>query len=139
MRYGLCNQTITLYNVVSVGRDGRDKEYRRTVIKGVFFDNSKNYNINKTGQTNANSFNCIIPQNADNKIYVPPLAYKQLGEITNQYTLNSQDRIVLGVCTKEFSVNDTSWASFKADNMAVIRAIDEKYYNGELVHLEVGG
>lgn len=136
MNYKLCNQTITLYNIMSVDRD---KHYHRTVIKGVFFDNSKNYNINKTGLTSGNSLICIIPQGAGGKKYIPPIAYSELSEITNQYTLNPQDRIVLGECSKEFLLNDTTWASFRADNMVVIKNIDEKYYHGELVHLEVGG
>lgn len=136
MNYKLCNQTITLYDIVRVGAD---KQYRKTVINGVYFESNKNYTVNKTGLSSANSFTCIIPQNAGGKLYVPPIAYQELVEITNRYTLNPQDRIVLGVCAKEFITNDTTWASFKCDNMVIVKNIDEKHYRGELVHLEVGG
>ena len=136
MKYSLCNQTITIYNVVQVGRD---KLYRKTIIKGVFFDMSNVTNLSKTGISKNNSFNCIIPQNADNKTYVSPFQYKNLLRITDQYTLNPQDRIVLGECEKDFEINDTTWASFKTDNMVVVLSVDEKHYRGELVHLEVGG
>lgn len=136
MNYSCCNQTITLYHVATIGRD---RQYRRTVIRGVFFENSKNYSINKTGLSGGNSFTCIIPQNRDSKRYLPPISYSELVETTNQYTINPQDRIVLGECEKEFELNDTSWAGFKTNHMVVVKSIDEKYYHGKFIHLEVGG
>lgn len=118
MRYSLCNQTITLYHVVQIGKD---RHYHRTVIQGVYFQNCKNYIVNKTGLTSGNSFLCIIP-NRGEKLAISPL-----------------DRIVLGECEREFVPNDTTWASFQPDSMVVVRNVDEKYYRNALVHWEVGG
>lgn len=137
----LCDQTITIYNIY---QDTRTSPliYRRTVIhNGAFFDSRQNNIISNTGITPSVPFNVIIPQGADGKIYVPPLDYHDIPnvDITNQYTFNVQDRIILGEIDREFVPNDPTWASFQADNMVTVRTIDEKYLNAEIVHVEVGG
>jgi len=108
--YSLCNQTVTVYH------QNADKSVTRAVYPNAFLDFRKNQNINKTGETQTNSFLLVIP-----------------GEIT----LYPKDKVYLGIGPETIT-----WAEFipvKVSGLVVIKYVDPKYWNGIQCHVEAGG
>ncbi len=112
--YRLCNQTVTVYH-----RDG--ETYTTTVIEnGAFLDFRKNQSVDKTGSREANAFLLVIPGSA---------ALVSVG-----------DKVLLGVGS-EIATRE-AWAAAipaKVPDLVVVKYVDPKYWNGELVHTEAGG
>ena len=111
--YRMCNQTVTVYH-----KDG--DTYTRTVYERAFLDFRKTMTVDKTGKTEANSFLLVIP-----------------GCTQAVFT---GDKVMLGV-GPEISTRD-AWAAFRPDNtpgLVVVKYVDPKYWNGEMVHTEAGG
>lgn len=115
--YSLCNQVVTVFHL-----DGT------TVTKMTalaFFDFRKNDNVNRTGQTETNSFLLVIPS--------------VLNSITEQPVFNG-DKVLLG--TDETELTMDYWRSLipaKVPNLAVVKYVDPKYWQGEITHWEAGG
>lgn len=112
--YSLCNQTVTIYH-----RDGSGS-ITRTVRADAFLDFKKVQNVDKTGSHESNSFLLVIPGPA-----VPVVV---------------GDKVVLG--TGPAVTSETVWADLipvKVPGMVVVKYVDPKYLNGELVHTEAGG
>lgn len=112
--YKLCNQTVTVYHW-----DG-GTNYTTSVIHGVALDHRKGLNVDRTGSKDAYSFLLIIPG------CTAPVAVG--------------DKVVAGegedVTTRE------GWAALipsKVPGLCVVKWIDPKYWNGSVVHVEVGG
>lgn len=108
--YRLCNQTVTVYHL------NADKTMARTVHPNAFLDFRKNQNINKTGETQTNSFLLVIP---------------------GAVALYTGDKAYLGT-----GPETVTWADFipaKVDGLVVIKYVDPKYFNGIQCHVEAGG
>lgn len=113
--YRLCNQTVTIYHW-----DGKDRYTRKIIEKGAFLDFKKTQNVDKTGSTEANSFLLVIPCDSQ-PVFVG-------------------DKVIHGagpeIATRE------AWAAFippKVHGLVVVKYVDPKYWNGQLVHVEAGG
>ena len=109
----LCNQTVTVYH--------KDNEtIIRTVHRSAFLDFRQNHPVDKTGSKESNSFLLVLPGGVG-AVFV-------------------EDKVMLGegpeIATKE------EWAAFvpvRVPGLVVVRYVDPKYWNGELVHTEAGG
>lgn len=138
--YALCNQTVTVYNVVN--QQGQPPFYRRTVIKnGARMDFNRQWQQSKTGATGGTSFLLVIPQGADGKTFVQPAEYAQLIAPGAMYTLNKNDKVMLGEGPE---INDPkTWGEFipaKVDGLGIIMEVDPKAgLGGKIVHVEAGG
>lgn len=111
--YRLCNQTVTVYH-----RDG--DTYTSRVFNNAFLDFKKNENVDKTGSSETNSFLLVIP-------------------CSEQLVFNG-DKVLLG--TGEDISDREAWAAFvpaKVNGLVVVKYVDMKYWNGQIVHLEAGG
>ena len=112
--YRLCNQTVTVYH-----KDG-DTYTRKVIEKGAFLDFRKTQNVDKTGSTEANSFLLVIP--------------------CSEIPVTVGDKVIHGegpeVADRE------AWASFipsEVPGLVVVKYVDPKYWNDQLVHVEAGG
>lgn len=129
----LCNQTVTVYNVFA---NGGVKEYRRTVINGAFMDFKRQWQESKTGSTAGSNCLLVIPQGADGKTFVMPVAYSGA---ENTYTLKKDDKVLLGAGPE--ITNATEWSKFipsLVDFLVSVKSVDPKFFNGEIVHVEAG-
>ena len=111
--YRMCNQTVTVYH-----KDG--DAYTRTVYERAFLDFRKTMTVDKTGSTESNSFLLVIPGGTQ--------------------AVFTGDKVMLGV-GPEIAARG-AWASFRPDNtpgLVVVKYVDPKYWNGEMVHTEAGG
>ena len=109
----LCNQTVTVYHQ-------QDGEYIRTIYTNAHLDFRKNLSVDKTGSKEANSFLLILPGGAQ-QIFV-------------------EDKVQLGI-GPEIRTRE-AWGAFipsKVPGLCVVRYVDPKYWNGQLVHTEAGG
>ena len=111
--YRLCNQTVTVYH-----KDG--DTVTRTVHKRAFLDFRKNQTVDKTGSREANAFLLVIP--------------------CDHQTVFVGDKVMLGegpeVATRE------AWAALiptTTPNLVVVKHVDPKYWDGQMVHVEAGG
>ena len=111
--YRMCNQTVTVYH-----KDG--DTYTRTVYERAFLDFRKTMTVDKTGSTESNSFLLVIPGGTQ--------------------AVFTGDKVMLGV-GPEIAARG-AWAAFRPDNtpgLVVVKYVDPKYWNGEMVHTEAGG
>ena len=113
-RYGLCDQTVTVYH-----RAGVDS-ITRTVHTRAFLDFRKVRNVERTGDHETSGFLLVIPGST------VPVAVG--------------DKVVLGEGPE--CSTDAQWRELiptKVQNLVVVRSVDPKYYRGQLVHTEAGG
>lgn len=113
--YRLCNQTVTLYHW-----NGGDNVVRRVIEKGVFLDFKKVQDVNKTGSREGNGFLLVIP--------------------CREIPVAVGDKVILGEGPVIAGRED--WAGFipsKVPGLLVVKYVDPKYWNGQLVHVEAGG
>lgn len=113
--YRLCNQTVTLYHW-----DGKDSITRKVIEKGAFLDFKKVQGISKTVSKEVNNFLLVIP--------------------CREIPVAAGDKVLLGegpdIAGRE------EWAGFipsKVPGLVVVKWVDPKYWNGQLVHVEAGG
>lgn len=112
-RYGLCDQTVTVYH-----RSGKDA-VERTVYPRAFLDFQKVHNVNRTGSGESNGFLLVIP--GDVPLYVG-------------------DKVLAGEGPE--CADDAGWRELvptKVDGLVVIKSVDPKWYRGKVVHVEAGG
>ena len=92
--------TVTLYNVrittdLTTMEDVVDTNI--TILRGVFFDNAKASNINRSGSTNADAVNLSVPFCVDaidgigghSKRYVTPKEYERLSNHEDVFTFDT--------------------------------------------------
>lgn len=98
----LCNETVTLYNMVLDQSTGYDV-CKRTVITGVSWFCEIASNVNDTGLKAANKFIIRIPENADfsGKAYIPSKQYDTSASPEQYFTLREGDIIVHGIAEEE--------------------------------------
>ena len=114
VNYRLCNQTVTIYHW-----DGKDN-YTQKVFRNAFLDFRKTQNVEKTGQTEVNTFLLVIPGES------VPVAVG--------------DKVVLGEGPE--ITDRAAWAAFipsKVPGLIVVKYVDPKYWRGSVVHTEAGG
>ena len=111
--YRMCSQTVTVYH-----KDG--DTVTRTVHTNAFFDFKKTQNVDKTGSREVNSFLLVIPC-SEQAVFVG-------------------DKVLHGVGVEIATPEE--WAAFipaKVPNLVVVKYVDPKYWNGQMVHTEAGG
>ena len=86
--------TVTLYNKYL---DGNTEKWKRTVLRGVYWDSSKGRTIRKNGVSADNGLMLIIPFSvvADCD-YIKPKEFASLTDKTGKWTIASGDMVVLG-------------------------------------------
>ena len=112
--YRLCNQTVTVYH------QEEGEKYIRKVYNNAFLDFRKTLTVDKTGSRDANSFLLVIPGSTQ-AVFV-------------------EDKVLLGVGPE--ITDRAAWAAFKpsaVNGLVVVKYVDPKYWNGQMVHTEAGG
>lgn len=146
------NADATLFNYVKDKETGK-VTYRKTYLRGVFWDDVKQSNVIKSGLATVESVLICIPfsVNSDNKQYKSPKEYQKLTdeEKDNAFTFiaNSQDMIVKGIV--DYEIDNTSSKTISEglmylrnnyDNVMTISVVDEKDFGSEAMrHWELGG
>lgn len=135
------DDTVTVYNACE---DGGLTKCQRTVIHGVSWSDTKNRNVNRTGEASTQSLLLIVPQGADGKTYIDPLTFTRAA---NTYTFKGGDKVVLGECAyvvagETATALSASWnylSNKNFDHLVIIKNIDVKRFGGVVHHVEVGG
>lgn len=115
--YSLCKQVVSIYHC-------EGNEVTRTVVYPAYMDFKKTEGVDRTGSGEANGFLLVIP-------------------CTSAMPVAVGDKVMVG----EGPVVDAEdpmkwWRTFvpvRHGGLAVVRYVDPKYWNGELVHVEAGG
>jgi hypothetical protein len=126
----------TVYNKWFNPSTRRD-EWRRTVLTGVFFDNTRGVNFNKTGSSSADKARVLIPfaANAGSKTYKDPIAWATFPDYS--WTLQSGDRIIKGQVTYEV-IFKPSELDERYNDVLTVTGVDKKDFGGGMAHWEVG-
>lgn len=146
------NTDATLYNYFKDKESGKVK-YRKTYLKNVFWDDTKQNNVIKSGLTTIESVLICIPFSVETegKQYASPKEYFKLTDDKKDksftFTANSQDLIVKGRI--DYDINNTSMQTISEslsylrnnyDNVMTISVVDEKDFGSESMrHWEIGG
>lgn len=144
------NTSATLYNYDRDKKTGK-VTYRRTVLENVFWDDSKQSNVLKSGLTSAESVNVCVPFDVktNGKTYVSPKTYMNSEDKENIFTFvaNSQDLIVKG--TIDYEVDNTSnqtiseslsYMKNNFDYVMTVSVVDMKDFGSKhMQHWELGG
>lgn len=146
------NTDATLFNYFKDKETGK-VTYRKTYLRGVFWDDVKQSNVLKSGLATVESVLICIPfsVNADNKQYKSPKEYQKLTDVgkDNAFTFvaNSQDIIVKGIV--DYEIDNTSSKTISEglmylknnyDSVMTISVVDEKDFGSEAMrHWELGG
>ena len=114
----LCNQTVTVYRKLDT--DGKTS-FLRKVYEKAFLDYKKTVSVDKLGASEATSFLLVIPG--------------------KEQAVYPGDKVLPGIGPEITSVDQ--WAKefipAKVNGLVVVKFVDPKHWNGELVHTEAGG
>ena len=144
------NTGATLYNYDRDKTTGK-VTYRRTHLRNVFWDDSKQSNVLKSGLTSVESVNISVPfdVDAEGKTYKSPKEYLNSTDKDNSFTFtaNSQDLIVKGIIDYEIDNSSSqkiserlSYLKNKYDYVMTISIVDMKDFGSEnMRHWEIGG
>lgn len=126
------NANITLYNKYYDATTRLDK-WKRTQIKGVFWDNCKGANVKKSGMEAADSVVVFILLSVSG--YVDPKSYTGA---EGTWTLKPGDKICKGLIDQDFTkITDLEKAY---DDVHDITKVDKKDFgSANMRHWEVGG
>lgn len=146
------NTNATLYNYFKDKESGK-VSYRKTYLRGVFWDDMKQSNVIKSGIATIESVLICVPfsVNADNKVYKSPKEYQKLSDEEKDgaftFVANSQDIIVKGIV--DYEIDNTSSKTISEglmylrnnyDSVMTISVVDEKDFGSEpMRHWEIGG
>lgn len=130
----ITNADITVFNSF-LNHVTRLKEWKRTVIKGVWFHSDNKINLTDKGVASADVFKVRIPVSADfgTSLYVPPNEYK--GD-SGTWTLKNDDYVVHGELASDI------------EKPADLQALSPQYFKitswadnrfGGLKHWRIGG
>ena len=112
VNYALCNQTVTVYH-----RNGT--EYTNTVYRNAFLDSRKNENVEKTGDSESNSFLLVIPCEAE--------------------IISAGDKVVRGIGNPVSTAQEWAQLIPTLTPVCVVKYVDYKYWGNQIVHVEAGG
>ena len=114
--YSLCRQMVSIYHY-------DNGEVTRTVVYPAYMDFKKTETTEKTGSQEANSFLLVIP------CHESPVA---IG-----------DKVMAGEGPVVDSEDPVKWwrmfVPAKHVGLGVVKSVDPKYWDGEMVHVEAGG
>lgn len=127
------NANITLYNKYYDTSTRLDK-WKRTQLKGVFWNNTKAANVNKSGMESADSVNVLIPLSLSNG-FIEPKSF--IGEV-GTWTLQPGDKICLGLIETDYTkITDLEK---EHSNVHDITKVDKKDFGSQYMrHWKVGG
>lgn len=128
------NADITIYNRHYNRANGYD-EYRRTIVRGVWFFVDNKVQITESGVFAADIYKVRIPADADTGgvIYVPPEEYTGLD---GTWTIQADDYVCRGVLIQEIDKP----AELKKESRQVFKVTswsDNRF--GSLAHWRIGG
>lgn len=143
--------TVTVYNVETRERPetGFQKEEIKhiTVLKGVFLEASKAYNVRQSGLVGADAVNLYIPLDVEAvdgvtgkpKKYVGPVEFWRADDKSGLWTLSlAKDCIfVKGEAVHPDWTVQTIEAAY--DDVYNVTKVDLKDFGGDMAHIEVGG
>lgn len=112
------------------------ERWQRTVLKGVLWSEIKGAVNRRTGSSSENAVQIVMPLSleASRAAYMPPMAWAELDNKSDYWTLQSGDTVMLGELSQEIS---RSSELKKLDGAAVINSVDTKNYGGDMAHWEV--
>ncbi len=122
----LCNDTITLFNAFHDPENDEDVWYK-TIINGVSWYDKYIASVTANGLKSSETYVIRIPEDVDaeGKSYIDPMAYAELGNWVEHYTLRVGDIIVKGAIEAE----DVRPATLHASNfkcMTILGVIDNR-------------
>ena len=144
------NANATLYNYFKDKETGKVM-YRKTYLRGIFWDDTKQSNVLKSGMATVESVFICVPFDVETegKTYKSPKEYQKANDKDKYFTFiaNSQDLIVKGII--DYDINNTSMQTISEslsylrnnyDNVMTISVVDEKDFgNKPMRHWEIGG
>lgn len=127
--------TVTLYNKYL---DGNTEKWKRTVLRGVYWDSSKGRTIRKNGVSADNGLMLIIPFSvAADGDYIKPKEFASLTDKAGKWTIANGDMAVLGDIGYEIERSTKELQKF--DDLLTISTVDTRDYGGGMAHWEVTG
>lgn len=132
-----CKHTVTLYNKIP-----QKNEFYKTVFHAsAYLESKKVFQESRTGVTASNSALLVIPQGADGKVYVDPVAYDALTDKAGYWTVRNGDKAYPGIGPDIASAEDWSMlTSSRCPGVVSIAAVDvKKTIPGVITHVEAGG
>lgn len=129
------NADCTVYNK-SLDKKSRADVWHRTVIKGIYWEDTVGQKLNKNLANDCNAF-IIIPCEADfgGKHYVKPKSYDGLEDT---FTLSAGDVIIRDICEKEINQEFTLKQFHSLDDAHTIMSADDfRYGSDDVKHMEV--
>lgn len=125
----------TVYNHY---RDGREDRWQRTILKSIFWDNTRGINARTGAIDNDDSALIIIPCE-ERTGYLPPKKFARTENKARNWTLQPGDKIVFGAI--DFEINETHrLAELESDydDVLTITKVDRHLFGSSLDHWEVG-
>lgn len=124
------NTDITVYNRY-YDKENRADKWQKTVLRNVFFDETKGANRLAGGLVADDKILVMIPFNASkNRVFKQGIYFKDMVEVGNYFTLREGDKIVKGVCEED--IDDVT------DDIFVISSVDTHDFGSKhMRHWEV--
>lgn len=127
--------TVTLYNHYT--QDGKDC-WRRTVLRGVLWDETEGVTRRRTGVDAADGLRLIVPFTAPcDSRYLSPGEYAKRRKKAGVWTLREGDSVVKGDVPYEIIRSSAELAQY--DHVYQIAAVVMKDFGGGMAHWEVTG
>ena len=128
---GMMNDTVTVFNRYT---EDNTEKWKRTVLRGVYWNDVEGAVLRKTGAASAASAVIIVPR-AVNPGFVGPKSWAALEDKTRFWTLQAGDTVVRGEVRKEIARSAARELS-DLDDVLTIVTVDDKNF-GRLAHWEV--
>lgn len=130
---GMMNDTVTIYNkYVEAGAE----KWRRTVLRGVFWNSVEGAVLRKTGAASADSVVVIIPLSLPG--YVKPKVWEGVTDKKGFWTVKPGDTLVKGNLQVEISRSAAKELDH-LDDVLTVTTVDINDFPSKMAHLEVSG
>lgn len=127
----ISNGDLTIYNKY-FDKSTRSDKYQRTVLKSIFWNESKAYNRLQSGLTDADKVNIMIPMSSNpTRQYIPPKQFEKLNDKFNYFTISEGDRVVKGAINLEINQPNDLDEDYEA---FTVTSVDTKDYGSEHMH-----
>lgn len=132
----MLSDTMTIYN--KYVESGAEK-WKRTVLRGVYWNANKGAVLRKTGAASADSVTILIPRRiAPGRDYRKPVTWEAQASKGSTWTLKAGDTVVKGCVSVEIKRSiDKELAGY--DDVLTIANVDDKDFGGDMAHWEVTG
>lgn len=125
----------TVYNHY---RNGKEDKWQRTVLEGIFWDNTRGINARTGAVDNEDSALIIIPVAFRNG-YLPPKEFARTANKASFWTLQPGDKIVFGRISYEIDeMRRLAELEKNYDDVLTITKVDRHIFGSSLDHWEVG-